>query len=83
VDRARFNFIWETAAIFFAIFALLFWRFAGRYAVLRWVLLLAGFGLMVVVAYLRLSRLHRLRDERKDDGPLGPPFGPPGPPPIQ
>lgn len=80
MDRARFNFIWETTAIFFAVVALLFWRFAGGYLVLRWVLLVAALGLMVVVAYLRLTRLHHLPRDREEEGPPRPPFGPLEPP---
>ncbi len=76
VTRERFNFVWETAAIFAAIFALLFWRFSSQGVVFRWVVLVAALVLMLVVTYLRLSRLHRLRGERQDqDSP--PPFGPP------
>jgi len=78
VTRERFNFIWETAAIFAAIFALLFWRLSSQGPGLRWGVLVAALVLMLVVTYLRLSRLHRPRGERRDqDSP--PASGPPTP----
>ena len=75
MTRERLNFIWETAAIFFAIFSLWPWLL-GWEPVLLWrgVLLLA-LVLMVIVAYRRVRRLHRLREERHKQGPTTP-FGP-------
>jgi hypothetical protein len=76
VDKQKFDFIWETAAIFFALFALLFWRFNQSLTALRWGLLLAAFALMILVAYRRITRLHRMKDEQDQKDPPGPPFGP-------
>ncbi len=79
VTREVFNLIWETAAIFAAIFALLFWKFSSQGVALRWGVLLGALALMLVVTYRRLRRLHRARQEQQ--GPGSPP--PPGPlPPL-
>ena len=75
LTRERFNFIWETAAIFAAILALLFWRFSSQGAVFRWGVLLVALVLMLVVTYRRLRRLHEPRGESRDQD--SPPFGPP------
>jgi hypothetical protein len=76
VDKQKFDFIWETAAIFFALFALLFWRFNQTLTALRWGLLLVAFALMILVAYRRIGRLRRMKDEQDQSGPSGPPFSP-------
>ena len=75
MTRERLNSIWETAAIFLALFSLWPWRL-GWEPVLFWrgVLLLA-LVLMVIVAYLRIRRLRRLPKERDKQGPTTP-FGP-------
>ena len=75
MTRERFNFIWETTAIFAAILALLFWRFSSQGAVFRWGVLLVALVLMLVVTYRRLKRLHEPREEPTDQE--SPPFGPP------
>jgi len=75
VTKEKLNFIWETAAIFFALFALWPWRL-GWEPVLLWRGVLAlALVLMVIVAYLRIKRLHRVREERDKQGPTTP-FGP-------
>ncbi len=76
MTREQFTFIWETTAIFLAVFALLFWRFASQHHVLRWSVLVGALLMMILVAVRRVRRLHRLKDERQKQGP-----GPPGPPP--
>ncbi len=82
MTREVFNLIWETAAIFAAIFALLFWRFSSQGAALRWGVLLGALALMLVVTYRRLRRLHRARQEQQGPG-SPPPFGPLPPLPPQ
>ena len=75
MTREAFNFVWETAAIFAAIFALLFWRFSSQGTALRWGVLLGALVLMLVVTYRRLRRLHRVRRDQQGRDSL-PPFGP-------
>jgi hypothetical protein len=75
VTRERFNFIWETAAIFFALFSLWPWGLGWEPVRLWQGVLLLALVLMAVVAYVRLRRLHRLPKERDKQGPTTP-FGP-------
>ena len=82
MTREQFNFIWETAAIFAAIFALLFWKFSSQGVALRWGVLLGALALMLVVTYRRLRRLHSARQEQQEPGSRLP-FGPLPPLPPQ
>jgi hypothetical protein len=75
VTRERLNFIWETAAIFFALFSLWPWGLGWRPVLLWRGVLLLALVLMVIVAYLRIRRVHRLPKERDKQGPTTP-FGP-------
>ena len=77
MTRDRFNFIWETAAIFFAIFAIWPWRLGWEPKALWYSVLAAALLLMVLVAVRRIRRMHRLRDEQSEQGPRPPgPFPP-------
>lgn len=69
MTRQQFNFIWETAAIFFAIFALWPWRLKWEPRALWSSVLVAALLLMVLVAVRRIRRMHRVRDERREQGP--------------
>ena len=74
MTRERFNFVWETAAIFFAIFSIWPWRLGWEPKALWSGVLIAALLLMVLVAVRRIRRVHRMRDERREQGP--PPPGP-------
>lgn len=74
MDRERFHFIWETAAIFFALFALWPWQLGWEPRRFWCGVLIAALVLMLVVAYRRISRFRRLREEERGQGP--PPFSP-------
>jgi len=82
MTKERFNFIWETAAIFVAIFALWPWLLGWEPRRFWWGVLVGALVLMLVVAYRRIRRLHALREEREDQESL-PPFGPLPPLPPQ